>query len=315
MTEIKITEHIIGVVFTQYSLKAGLSRFKEAGEEALKKELTQLHDMDVFVPIPESNLSDEQKRKALSMVTFIKQKRDDRVKGRVCANGQKQREDFTKEEAASPTVTNESVFLTVIIDAKEGRDVATVDITGAYLHAVNDHDVHMILEGKLAELMELVAPHIYRKHITTNHKGQPILYVRLHKALYGILKSALLFYKKLSGDLKQNGFIINPYDRCVANKRVDGSQLTVVWHVDDLKISHKRHSQVTAFIKWLSTKYTSLTIHRGKLHDYLGMDYDYLTPGVLTLSMINYVNTIIDGFPELINGIATTPAADHLFKI
>ncbi len=139
------------------------------------------------------------------------------MKGRVCADGRKQQEDFKKEEVASPTVTNESVFLTGVIDAKENRDVATVDNTGAYLHAVNDHDVQMVLKGKLAELMELVAPHIYCKHITVNNKGESILYVKLHKALYGLLKSALLFYKKLSGDLKNYGFTINPYDPCVAN--------------------------------------------------------------------------------------------------
>ncbi len=49
MSNLKITEHVIGVIFTQYSMKVGLSRFKEAGEETLKKELTQLHNMDVFV--------------------------------------------------------------------------------------------------------------------------------------------------------------------------------------------------------------------------------------------------------------------------
>ncbi len=94
-----------------------------------------------------------------------------------------------------PTVTNESVVLTGVIDTKENWDVATVDITGAYLHAVNDKDVHMVLEGKLAKLMNLIAPHIYRKYITTNRKGQPMLYVKLHKALYRLLRSALLFYK------------------------------------------------------------------------------------------------------------------------
>ena len=33
------------------------------------------------------------------------------------------------------------------------------------------------------------------------------------------------------------GFIINPYDPCVANNMVVGKQLTVCWHVDDLNIS------------------------------------------------------------------------------
>ncbi len=301
MSELQITEQ--------------LAIFKTAGEDALKKELTQLHDMNVFIPVPVLHLSEEQKCKALSTVMFIKQKSDNRVKGQVCADGRKQHGEFSKEEAASPTVTNESVFMTGVIDAKERRDVATVDITGAYLHAVNNHDVHMILKGKLAELMEIVAPHIYRKHITTDNRGQPILYVHLHKALYGLLKSALLFYKKLSSDLKQNGFTINPYDPCVANKQVNGAQMTVVWHVDNLKISHKEYSQVTNFIKWLGTKYNSLTVHHGKTHDYLGMDFDYSTPGVLTVSMAKYVNTVIDGFPELITGTAVTPAADHLFKI
>ncbi|KAL7464347.1 hypothetical protein ACHAXS_004676 [Conticribra weissflogii] len=315
MDELEITEHIIGVVFTQYSLRAGLRRFKEKGEQAIKQELQQLHDMDVFVPVPESNLSADQKRKALSTVTFIKEKRDKRVKGRVCADGRKQREEFSREEAASPTVTNESVFLTGVIDAKEHRDVATVDITGAYLHAINDHDVHMVLEGKLAELMDLVAPHIYRKHITTNKNGQPMLYVRLHKALYGLLKSALLFYKKLCSDLSEQGFKINPYDPCVANKTVNGEQLTVLWHVDDLKISHRETVVVTNFINWLGTKYTGLTINRGKRHDYLGMDLDYTTPGVLTVSMEKYTKKIIDEFPELITTPAATPAADHLFQV
>ena len=57
------------------------------------------------------------------------------------------------------------------------------------------------------------------------------------KALYGCLKSALLFYEKLVGDLEAYGFNINPYDPCVDNKMIGGKQLTVCWHVGNLKIS------------------------------------------------------------------------------
>ena len=35
------------------------------------------------------------------------------------------------------------------------------------------------------------------------------------------------------------GFKLNPYDLCVANKMVNGRQLTVGWYVDDVKMSHK----------------------------------------------------------------------------
>ena len=43
------------------------------------------------------------------------------------------------------------------------------------------------------------------------------------------------------------GFEVNPYAPCVANKMVDGSQCTVAWHVDDLKVSHKDKAVVTYF--------------------------------------------------------------------
>ena len=55
----------------------------------------------------------------------------------------------------------------------------------------------------------------------------------LDKALYGMLRAAILFYHKLCADLEEIGFEINPYDPCVANRDVLRSQCTVVCHVDD----------------------------------------------------------------------------------
>ncbi len=79
--------------------------------------------------------------------------------------------------------------------------------------------------------------------------------MKMQKALYGLLRSALLFYKKLVADLESDGFVLNPYDPCVANKVVGGKQMTICWHVDDLKVSHCGPAQVTIFGEWLSTKY------------------------------------------------------------
>jgi hypothetical protein len=75
-------------------------------------------------------------------------------------------------------------------------------------------------------------------------------------------------------------FEINPYDLCVANKTINGKQCTVVWHVDDLKISHVDSEVVTTILDLLDAKCgqeivggkrAPLTINRGKIHDYLGM--------------------------------------------
>ena len=64
---------------------------------------------------------------------------------------------------------------------------------------------------------------MYRKYVTTGPNGEPILYVRWFKPLCGLLRSALLFYKKLRADLEKMGFEVNPYDPCVANKVINGS--------------------------------------------------------------------------------------------
>ena len=105
----------------------------------------------------------------------------------------------------------------------------------------------MLLRGKLAEMMVRIDPSLYRQYITYSNKGIPMLYVRLNKALYGMLKAALLFYKRLRRWLEDSGFEVNPYDPCVANKIVNGSQITICWHVDDLKVSHIDEDVITAF--------------------------------------------------------------------
>lgn len=118
-------------------------------------------------------------------------------------------------------------MLTAVIDAHERRKVVCFDIPGAFLHADLEEDVIMVLKGQLAELMVKVAPNLYRKYIATDGRGKPILYVKLQKALYGLLRSALLFYKRLVKDLESTGFTINSYGPCVVNKEVKGKQMTV----------------------------------------------------------------------------------------
>ncbi len=49
----------------------------------------------------------------------------------------------------------------------------------------------------------------------------------------------------LWGELEEMGFEVNPYDPCVINKMVNGIQMTVMWYVDDLKVSHKDPIEVT----------------------------------------------------------------------
>ena len=68
--------------------------------------------------------------------------------------------------------------------------------------------------------------------------GQKVICVESLKALCGSLMSALSFCKKLLKGLTLIGFELNPFNPCAVNKMASCKQMTVVWHIDDLKTSH-----------------------------------------------------------------------------
>jgi hypothetical protein len=147
-------------------------------------------------------------------------------------------------------------------------------ISPLFLKAYDDKDMIMLQKGCLAKLMVKVDPTLYCKYIIHDKKYQPHLYVKLSKAIYGLLKSALLFYRKFVNDLKSysSPFVINPYDPCDANATVGNKQVMVTWHLDNLKLSHIDPFQVTKFATFCATIHgNSLVVHRGPVDNYLGM--------------------------------------------
>ena len=57
--------------------------------------------------------------------------------------------------------------------------------------------------------------------------GKKVLYMRLLKSLYGIMQAALLWYRTFVKCLKNDGFKVNKYDPCIANKIINGKQCTI----------------------------------------------------------------------------------------
>ena len=114
--------------------------------------------------------------------------------------------------------------------------------------------------------------------------------------------------------------MINPYDPCTANKQIAGNQMTVVWHVDDLKINHKDLKQVDKFIDWLDSKYGDPEIGKitavwGKKHDYLSMVLDHSKPGSLRIDMTKCVASTLEEFLEKLDKEAPTPATEKSFSV
>ena len=149
-------------------------------------------------------------------------------------------------------------------------------------------------------------------------KGQPVLYVQLMKDLYRCLWAAIQFWKILTHQLVQWGFVINPYDQCVANKIVNGSQFTITWHADDLKLSHVDPSILDAFlddVNQVFRKESPVVVQKGPHHDYLGITLDYSSIGKVIMDMKQYIDKVLAEAPPDIKGVAQTPTGEHLFKV
>jgi len=138
--------------------------------------------------------------------------------------------------------------------------------------------------------------------------------------------ASLLYYCKFVKSLMDIGFELNPYDPCIANKMIEGSQATVCFHMDDCKLSHLKSQVSDKIIKYLCQKYenifedgsSKMNISRGKIHSYLGMMLDYTVPGQVHISMFDYIDEVLTAFDKAEpkgGGRKTSAAPENLFNI
>ena len=138
--------------------------FGEHGHEAATKEMDQLHRRNCFTPISVKDMTSTERRKAMGALMFLTEKRDKSVKGRMVYNGKQTREWLTREDSASPTAALESIMLTAVIDAHEGRDVMCADIPNAFIQAempdISDGEerVTMKITGVLVDMLVQLSP-------------------------------------------------------------------------------------------------------------------------------------------------------------
>jgi hypothetical protein len=320
---------VVAAIMTQLSLKAGLKAWGKEARTAVHKEMQQLHFRDTFKPMHWYELTHTQKQSVLESHMFLKEKRTGEIKGRTVAGGNKQRDFLSKEEVTSPTVATESVLLTCIIEADEGRDVATIDIPNAFIQTrvEDEKDMAIIkIRGILVDMLVDIAPDVYKPYVTTDKKGVKQLIVQCQNAIYGTMMAGLMYYTKFCKSLLSVGFVFNPYDPCVANKQIRGKQMTICFHVDDCKLSHMSAKIVSKMVDWLKQEYESIfedgsgkmKVNRGKIHTYLGMQIDYSSPGRVKISQFEYIEEVITAFNKADpggNGTKTSAAPSNLFQI
>jgi hypothetical protein len=90
----------------------------------------------------------------------------------------------------------------MIIDAQEGRAVHTFDVPEAYLHADLPKEKRVLLKltGEFVDIMCKVKKD-YSTYVRFQN-GKKVLYLRVLKAIYGMIESALLWYELVKWVLK-----------------------------------------------------------------------------------------------------------------
>ena len=104
----------------------------------------------------------------------------------------------------------------------------------------------------------------------------------------------------------------------MANKVINGQQCTIVWHVDDLKMSHIRQEVLDKIIEKLTRKYGNkkgLSVQQGRKHEYLGMTIEYTDDRKVKFTMNDYIDGLLNEMTEDMKGVAVTPAASHLNEV
>ncbi len=111
------------------------------------------------------------------------------------------------------------------------------------------------------------------------------------------------------------GFVLNPYDPCVANCIINNKQCTLVWYVDDNKISHVDSHVVTSIIEKIKERFDKMSVTRGNEHKFLGMDFVFPGDGTVKIKMKDYLVESITESEMKIERTASTPARKNLFEV
>ena len=100
-------------------------------------------------------------------------------------------------------------------------------------------------------------------------------------------------------------FKLNPYDKCVANKMINGKQCTIALWVGDNCLTHLSAKVLNRIIERSEAKFGKMTVTGGDDHIFLGMQ----------IRMREYIEEAIEDFNQSLTRSAAIPAMKGLFDI
>jgi hypothetical protein len=191
----------------------------------------------------------------------------DKFKARLVVDGNRQTANQYKETAA-PTGAMAIVLMAVALATAMGWHIASIDITGAFLHADIDCPIRVRVPS-----IDGTAPRI----------------ARLMKSVYGLKQAGRLFWNHLRDNLLKFGFKEVPDTDCFYTfTSANGDQIWLLSHVDDLLLLTNNDSLLQRVHEFLCTVYHGATLET-KLSSHLGLKFQRLQNGDMFVSQPGYV--------------------------
>ncbi|MBW0537021.1 hypothetical protein O181_076736 [Austropuccinia psidii MF-1] len=251
--------------------KALSGAYQENWKAACQAELDQIATRDVWEVLPKLP---GMKNIGHCWVFDLKRNLDGTVKkfkARLVARGDRQRPGIDCAEMYAPTASLMSLHLLMGTAVLKGWQVASFDVSGAYLYSLVEECV--LMEPAVDFLMELWGKVLHLK-----------------KALYGMRQAGRCWWKFLLGILEHLGFVATEVDQSLYIFR-NGVSVIVIWiHVDDGIITSNTPSAISNFrnalcteldIKWLEKLTQIVRLECAIREGEVVMTQKYLTEGIL----------------------------------
>ena len=182
-------------------------------------------------------------------------------------------------------------FISVLAVAAIATSITIIDIGVAFINT-DISSTGIKVNMRLSRAAKDLLIHLETQHARfVEELGTSV--VMLDDAIYGYVEAVDLWHANLCAILRGDGFRFNLYNPCMFNKEgPDSAQVKVLVHVGDLFIERKTIGNIARFKKCMRVKYKEVKINNRKVVGYIGMTFDSLLPGQVSITMDNCERSI-----------------------
>jgi len=278
--------------------------------EAVVDEIVQMAiGKKVFTPVDINSMTQEQRKRALRTNLLLDEKFKpdgsfEKHKARLVAMEYKHMSQLDKFDKASPTPHTQSILMVASVAAAEEREVRKLDVSGAFLNvdmARSGRTQYILLNKQTARVVVQLMPEM-AEFLLKNGE----MYAILNKAMYGTGEASKLWNNLVVEILQKNGFVQNPYDKCVFNKIIDGVQCTILFHVDDFMLTSKSSKALDEVESMFTNAFEKITVETGKIISFVGMTFNFTEKSKVHVTQLGYIQDILTS--SKVTNKASTPA-------